>query len=159
MLTPDNSAPPPPLFPGFSPKVKCDKLVPDQCTTTLHIGDPAPFAGVLMSTPLAIQYKTTLDAATAKLEEEKRYCSEQARISAAASTEAQKILKDSAAQREALLQKALDKEQERSRQEARETSQAESAQILWAAGGVAIGLVVGVVAGGAAVVYLSCHAP
>ena len=160
MLGTDQPAPAPiAVAPGFSSRLHCDKDKPDNCTVSLQIGEAAPFTGVLMTTVLAVQYKTALDTAVAKLEEEKRYCSEQMQVQAAANAEGQKVLKDSAAQREALLQKALDKEQERSRQQARETSEAQSGQILWAAGGAAVGLLVGVVVGGAAVIYLSSHAP
>lgn len=56
-------------------------------------------------------------------------------------------------EREAIIAEALRKEQKRSQDLAGEAAEQESAQVLWAAGGFGVGLLVGAVIGAAAVVY------
>jgi ElaB/YqjD/DUF883 family membrane-anchored ribosome-binding protein len=136
-----------------TPELQCDPQNPDRCTATIKKSQPSPVDGVVMTTAMALALKANLDEAVAKVAEEKRYCLERLAVEDDLAKKRESILTDSAKAREALLQAALDHEQERSKRLAAETEMQAARQWWWGAGGAAVGLLVGAVVTGSVVYY------
>lgn len=129
----------------------CDPEQPDRCSVYLRKGNAAPADGVLMTLPMAQAYKSSLDEAILKLDEERRYCSEQLQLQLATESAKEAQLEAYAIDREKALRAALEKE----KQEALDASKKEaegSTLGFYIIGSLA--LTIGVVAGGLLTMYL-----
>lgn len=108
---------------------------------------------------MAAGLKSSLDEAVAKLDEEKIYCDNRIGLEKQAKVDALKVAADDAAAREALLRKSLADSQKQTRDAAKQTSDEQFMHLVWGAGGIGVGLLVGVVVGGGLVIYLSHATP
>ena len=108
-----------------------------------------------MTVPMAVALKSKLDQAVAQIDEEKRFCTEKQVIATKSCLAKQDVLKDEAKEREILLRKALVQEQAKSAAIAQEAGEQELQRYLWAAGGVGVGVLVGVVGGVGGYLYLT----
>lgn len=142
-----------------SAEVICDKEQPERCSSNIVKGQPAPLTGVGMTTAMALAFKARLDEAVARIDEEKRYCSELRGIDAQATAAKVRVLEQSTTDQVALVQQALDKERERSKQLAAEVEVERFNQWLWAAGGVGVGVLAGAAVALGGVVYWQTQAP
>jgi hypothetical protein len=116
-------------------------------------GEPAAITGSAMTHPMAMAYKATLDEAIAKLDEKDRYCEERLGIEKKASAEKLEIEKQTAKDREALIQQTLEAERKNSQSLAAEIEKEKAAHWLWGAGGVAVGVVTSLAVVGGIAVY------
>ena len=134
--------------------VICDEEEhPDWCSVNVAKGQPADLTGVAMTHSMAKAYKARLDEAVAKLAEQKRYCEERLTIERSAGAEKLEIEKETANNREALIQQTLEAERKNSQSLAAEIEKERAAQWLWGAGGVAVGLVTSLALVGGVAVY------
>ncbi len=122
-------------------------------------GEEARFDGVLLTTPMAVSLDVGMKEVLDKLDEERAFSKEALALEAASCVAAVAAVRAQSEAREALLTKALADEQARAVTAAKETSKEESGHVLWAAGGIAAGLVVGLVAGAGTVMYLTLATP
>ena len=120
----------------------------------LHPGEVAPFEGVLLSTPVVAELAATLDQCMSTVDAEKANTAAQVAVERKACEARVKVIEDTAKEREAVLKAALDASQAKEREAAAATTDAEIGRYFWAAGGVAAGLVVGIVVGGGVILYL-----
>lgn len=111
--------------------------------------------GVLLTAPLAAEVAAKLDQCLSTLDEEKRHGAKLLQIEKDACAQRAAVAATTAKEREALLQAQIQREQKRTQEVAAEVAQAETGQVLWAVGGAAGGFLVGVIVGGAAVLYLA----
>jgi hypothetical protein len=106
-----------------------------------------------MTPSAAAALTSSLNGCLGQVELEQSFREERIEIEKRSCDEKLKVVEDAGKAREALIQKALKAEQERSKQVAAEKAEAEVAQWAWAAGGIGVGILVGAVATVSVIVY------
>ncbi len=129
------------------PGIDCQAEHPDRCSAPIAKGMPAPFSGIITTTALAIALQTSLDEALGQVTEEREYCENIGEIQG--STMHRMLITEQARaqEREARWREALTTSEEDAKRLAAEGTREENEHVLWAAGGIVGGLVVGVTAG------------
>ncbi len=139
--------------------VSCDPANPARCQALIEKGAVSPLTGVVMTPDMAIALKTTLDACISQVDAQQAYYNERLGIEETACAKKLSVVEATAKERETLIQNALKAEQERSKQLAEETAKTEAAHWLWAAGGVGVGVLVGIGVTTGALVYVTVLNP
>lgn len=125
----------------------------------LRKGQAAPIDGIFLTSTMAAELAAKLDQCLSQVDLEKAHGLDLVKIEQEACTQRVAILEQTAASREALLKEALQKSQKQTQDAAAETAAAETRQLLWGAGGAAVGVLVGAVVTGGLVFYFTTVAP
>lgn len=130
----------------------------EDCSQNLVKGKPAPYSGILISYPLAAANNEKLIADRKLLEEANQHCDKRVQIEKDRGTSLVDVEKQAAQLREAALLRNLEEEKSRSSALLKQANDAETSSILWGAGGLGLGIVMGVVATVAVGVYVAVTA-
>lgn len=114
---------------------------------------------MFLTSPLAADLAAKLDQCLSQIDVEKDTAKKLVKAEQDACAARVKVMAETAASREVVLNEALQKAQKQTKDAAAETAGAEMGQWLWGAGGVAGGLVVGALVGGGLVFYFTAVAP
>ena len=135
-----------------------DCTVTEDCSAYVRKGAPAPFDGVLLSTKLANEANVKLKVNEKLLEEAASYCDSRVDIERNRGEQLIAVEKQASHDREVALLRNLDEEKARSVTLLNQANDAETSAILWGAGGLGAGILMGIVATVAVGVYVAVTA-
>lgn len=122
-----------------------EPCVAEDCSLYVKKGVAAPFEGVLLSPSLAAENNVKLRVSALLLEEEKKHCANLISIEKERSDKVLGIFSATAKEREAILERGIKQEQERTEMTRQAAVDGENDNLLWAGAGLGAGVVVGVV--------------
>jgi hypothetical protein len=122
-----------------------EPCVAEDCSLYIKKGTAAPFEGVLLSPSLAAENNVKLRVNALLIEEEKKHCTNLLSIEKERSDKILSILSTTAKEREAILERGIEQEQERTEATRKAAVDGENDNLLWAGAGLGAGVVIGVV--------------
>lgn len=140
----------------FAAEPDCAK---DDCAQYIRKGAVAPYDGILLSLPASNAANVKLKVNQYLLDEAARYCDKRVSIEATNGQNLVLVEQGAARAREAVLLQGIQDEKDRSEALRAAGNDAEWKQLLWGAGGIGIGVLVGVVATAAVGTYIALSAP
>lgn len=113
----------------------------------MKLGDAAPFEGVLLTTPMAAELATKFQQCLGTVDAERARATELIAIEKKACEARLNVIEETSTAKLRVMREALDAAQSKAREE-------QDKQIMFAVGGSALGVLLGVILGGGTALYL-----
>lgn len=138
-----------------SPKPNCQSDDATKCRVVLNSGAPAPFAGVLLTTPLAAELAARMQQCLATIDAEKEKAQKLIELEQKTCVDKLAVVERVEKEKQDILKAALKKSQERELDLDEALAQEQANHLLWAVGGAAGGVLLGISLTAGAVLYLT----